>query len=80
MGFMVRKYFVFILNYSLFSFSSNISPGYVKWYSILESYDGLMGASNTRDSQSPLHSKIEALIWIMEYMKNLWQFNITFAT
>ena len=32
------------------------------WYSTLEGYDGLMGARNTRASQSPLHSEIEALI------------------
>ena len=33
------------------------------WYSTLEGYDGLMGATNTRASQSPLHSEIEALIY-----------------
>ena len=50
------------------------------WYSTLEGYDGLMGARNTRASQSPLHSEIEALIWAMECMRNLRQFRVTFAT
>ena len=31
---------------------------------------------NTRASQSPLHSKIEALIWAMECMRNLRQFSV----
>ncbi|XP_018462435.1 uncharacterized protein LOC108833522 [Raphanus sativus] len=35
------------------------------WYSTLEGFDGLMGARNTRSSQSPLHSEIEALVWAM---------------
>ncbi|CDY20825.1 BnaC07g06740D [Brassica napus] len=39
-----------------------------------------MGARNTRASQSPLHSKIEALIWAIECMRNLRQFWVTFAT
>ncbi|KAL0716162.1 hypothetical protein Bca4012_065484 [Brassica carinata] len=50
------------------------------WYSTLEGFDGLMGARNTRASQSPLHSEIEAFIWAMECMKNLRQFHVTFAT
>ena len=33
-----------------------------------------------RASQSPLHLEIEAFIWAMECMKNLRQFNVTFAT
>ena len=32
------------------------------WYSTLEGFDGLMRAKNTKASQSPLYSKIEALI------------------
>ena len=39
-----------------------------------------MGARNTRASQSPLHSEIEALIWAMECMRSLRQFTVTFAT
>ena len=35
-----------------------------------------MGARNTKASQSPLHSEIEALIWAMECMRNLKQFSI----
>ena len=31
------------------------------WYSTLEGFDGLMGARNTRTSQSPLHSERERL-------------------
>ncbi|XP_013639425.1 PREDICTED: uncharacterized protein LOC106344632 [Brassica oleracea var. oleracea] len=50
------------------------------WYSLLEGFDGLMGAKNTRGSQSPLHSEIEALIWGMECMRNLRQFTVIFAT
>ena len=46
----------------------------------MEGFDGLMGARNTRASQSPLHSEIEALIWIMKCMRNLRQFSVTFAT
>lgn len=39
-----------------------------------------MGARNTRASLSPLHAEIEALIWSMECMRNLRQYNVTFAT
>ena len=39
-----------------------------------------MGARNTRTSQSPLHSEIETLILEMECIRNLRQFNVTFAT
>ena len=50
------------------------------WYNTLKGCDGLMGARNTRASQSPLHSEIEVLIWAMECMRNLRQFSVTFAT
>ena len=50
------------------------------WYSILEGFDGLMGARNIRSSLSPIHSEMEALIWEMECMGNLHQFQVTFAT
>ena len=50
------------------------------WCSTLEGFDSLMGARNTRAGQSPLHSEIEALIWAMECMRNLRQYNVTFAT
>ena len=39
-----------------------------------------MAVRNTIASQSPLQSKIEALIWIMECMRNLRQFTVTFTT
>ena len=39
-----------------------------------------MGARNTRASLSPLHAEVEALIWAMECMRNLRQFQVTFAT
>ena len=39
-----------------------------------------MGARNTRACLSPLHAEMEALIWAMEYMRNLHQFQVTFAT
>ena len=44
-----------------------------RWYSSLESFDGLMGARNVRASLSPLYSEIEALVWAMECMRNLCQ-------
>ena len=50
------------------------------WYSILEGFQGLMGARNTRACLSPLHAEMEALIWAMECMRNLHQFQVTFAT
>ena len=37
-----------------------------------------MGARNRKESQSPLHSEIEALIWATECMRDLRRF--TFAT
>ena len=48
-------------------------------YSELEGLDGLMKARNTRANQSPLQSKIEALIRAMECMKILRQFIVIFA-
>ena len=39
-----------------------------------------MGARNVRASLSPLHAEMEALLWAMECMKNLRQFQVTFAT
>ena len=50
------------------------------WYSTLEGFDGLMGARNVRASLSPLHTEVEAVIWAMECMRNLRQFQVTFAT
>ena len=38
----------------------------------------MLGARNVRASLSPLHAKIEALLWAMEC--NLRQFQVTFAT
>ena len=43
-------------------------------YSTLEGFEGLMGARNTRASQSPLYSEIEALIWAIEYTRILNSF------
>ena len=50
------------------------------WFSTLEWFDGLMGARNVRASLSPLHAEMEALLWAMECMRNLRQFQVTFAT
>ena len=50
------------------------------WYNTLQGFEGLMGARNTRPSLSPLHSKMEALIWAMESMRNLRKYHVTFAT
>ena len=49
------------------------------WYNTLE-VDGLMGTRNVRESLSHLHSEVEALIWTMKCMRNLRQFQVTFAT
>lgn len=48
--------------------------------STLKGFDGLMGARNVRASLSFLHVEIEAIIWTMECMRNLHQFQVTFAT
>ena len=39
-----------------------------------------MWARNTRASQSPLHSEIEALIWAIKCKRNLRKLYVTFAT
>ena len=46
------------------------------WYSTLEGFEGLMGARNVRASLSPLHAEMEALLWAMECMRNLRQFQV----
>ena len=50
------------------------------WFSTLEGFDGLLGARNVRASLSPLHAEMEALLWAMECMRNLRQFQVIFAT
>ena len=50
------------------------------WLSTLVGFDGLLGARNVRASLSPLHAEMEALLWAMKCMRNLRQFQITFAT
>ena len=50
------------------------------WFKTLEGFDGLLGAKNVRASLSPLHAEKEALLWAMECMRNLHQFQVTFAT
>ena len=50
------------------------------WLSNLEGFDGLLGARNVRASLSPLHAEMEALLWAMECMRNLRQFQVMFAT
>ncbi|XP_033141154.1 uncharacterized protein LOC117131990 [Brassica rapa] len=50
------------------------------WFSTLEGFEGLMGARNVRASLSPLHAEMEALLWAMECMRNLRQFQVIFAT
>ena len=49
------------------------------WHSTLEGFDGLMGTNNTRACYSPLHCEIDAIIWAMKCMRNLTQYNVTFA-
>ena len=48
-------------------------------FSTLEGFDGLMGAKNVRASLSPLHAEMEALLWAIECMRNLGQFQVTFT-
>ena len=50
------------------------------WFSTLEGFDGLLGARNARASLSPLYAEMEALLWAMECMRSLRQFQVTFAT
>ena len=50
------------------------------WLSSLEGFDELMGAKNVRASLFPLHAEMEALLWDIECMRNLRQFQVTFAT
>ena len=50
------------------------------WFSTLIGFAGLMGARNVRASLSPLHAEFEALLWAIECMRNLRQFQVTFAT
>ena len=50
------------------------------WFSTLEKFDGLLGARNVRASLSPLHSEMESLLWAMKCMRNLRQYQVTFAT
>ena len=38
-----------------------------------------MGARNVGASLSPLHSEVEALLWVMECLRNLHQFRVTFV-
>ena len=40
----------------------------------------MLGARNARASISPLHAEMEVLLWAMECMRNLRQFQVTFAT
>ena len=40
----------------------------------------MLGARNVRACLTPLHAEMEALIWAMECMKSLRQFQVTFAT
>lgn len=50
------------------------------WYSTFEGFTGLMGARNVWASLSSLHAEVEAFVWAMECMRNLRQFQVTFAT
>ena len=50
------------------------------WLSTLEGFAGLLGARNVRACLTPLHAEMEALLWAIECMKNLHQFQVTFAT
>ena len=50
------------------------------WFRTLEGFDGLLGARKVRASLSPLHAEMEALLWAIECMRNLRQFQVIFAT
>ncbi|KAL0816088.1 hypothetical protein Bca101_072532 [Brassica carinata] len=50
------------------------------WFSTLVGFEGLMRARNVRASLSPLYAEFEALLWEMECMRYLRQFQVTFAT
>ena len=50
------------------------------WFSTLEGFDGLIGVRNARACVSPLHAEMETLLWAMKCMRNLRQFQVTFAT
>jgi len=50
------------------------------WLSTLVGFNGLLGARNVRASLSPLHAEMETLLWAMVCMRNLHQFQVTFAT
>ena len=50
------------------------------WFNTLEGFDGLMGAKNVQASLFSLHAEMEALLWAMKFMRNLRQFQVTFAT
>ena len=49
------------------------------WFSTLEGFDGFTEAKNVRASLTPLHAEMETLLWAMECMKNLCQFQVMFA-
>ena len=49
-------------------------------FSTLPDFEGLLGAKNVRACLTPLHSEMDELIWATEYMKNLRQLQVTFAT
>ena len=51
----------------------------ILFYLIHKSLLRLLGARNVRASLSPFHAEMEAVFWAMEYMKNLRQFQVTFA-
>lgn len=50
------------------------------WYNTSKGFDGIMGIRNTKSSIYPLHAEFEGFIWTIECIKNLRQFNVTFAT
>ena len=50
------------------------------WLNTLEGFYILLGVRNVRASLSPLHAEMEALLWAMECMINLRQFQVTCAT
>lgn len=75
----IWSYLTRILNYQVVSYNKK-KFNLQGWYSILQSFDGLMRVRNTRTSLFHLYSKIEALLWTIECMKNLRYFWVTFTT
>ena len=49
-------------------------------FSTLEGFKDLMRVRNVHATLTPLHAEMEALLWAIECMRNLRQFQVMFAT